>query len=203
MPTLTRLAALLLALPLAMPLGSALAQYKVVQPDGSVTYTDRPPADANARVTPLSRNATPLAPESALPLELRQAVQRFPVTLYTSAECAPCDSGRRWLQARGVPYSERRIATEEDAAALERLLGARTVPSLMVGAQPLRGLSETDWTAYLDAAGYPRESRLPRNWQAPPPLPMVERAAPAVRAAAAAPPPPPAPELPASGGLRF
>jgi glutaredoxin len=187
---------------LTLPLAPALAQYKVVQPDGSITYTDRPPSDANARVTPLSRNATPLAPESALPLELRQAVQRFPVTLYTSADCPPCDNGRRYLQARGVPYSERRVATEEDAAALDRLIGGRTVPSLMVGAQPLRGLSETDWTAYLDAAGYPRESKLPRNWQPPAPLPMVERATPPVRAAEP-PRPAPEPEPAAPGGVRF
>jgi glutaredoxin len=198
-PTSHIAAALLLTLPLA----SALAQYKVVQPDGSITYTDRPPSDANARVTPLSRNATPLAPESALPLELRQAVQRFPVTLYTSADCPPCDNGRRFLQARGVPYGERRVATEEDAAALDRLVGGRTVPSLMVGAQALRGLSETDWTAYLDAAGYPRESKLPRNWQPPTPLPMVERAAPPVRAAAEPPRPAPEPEPAAPGGVRF
>ena len=42
------------------------------------------------------------------------------------------------------------------------------MPALTIGAQPLRGLSEADWTAYLDAAGYPRESRLPRGWQPPP-----------------------------------
>ena len=35
--------------------GGALAQYKVVGPDGGVTYTDRPPADTRLRVTPLGR----------------------------------------------------------------------------------------------------------------------------------------------------
>jgi hypothetical protein len=96
------------------------------------------------------------------------------------------------LQQRGVPFSERRITSEDDAAALERAVGGRTVPALMVGTQPLRGLSQDDWTAYLDAAGYPRESRLPRNYQAPAAMPLVERATPVTRAL------PPAPAAPAT-----
>jgi glutaredoxin len=190
----------LLAALAALP---ALAQYKVVQPDGSVTYTDRPPNAPNARVTPLGRYGVPLAPEVGLPLELRQAVQRYPVVLYAAADCAPCDSGRRLLQQRGVPYSERRIVTEDDAAALERAVGGRTLPALTIGAQALRGLSETDWGAFLDAAGYPRESRLPRNWPVPEALPMTERLTPARPASATAAPEPRPAESGASGGLRF
>jgi len=154
----------------------AWAMYKVVLPDGSVTYTDRPPAGSTARITSFGKGSTPTGqPDVALPLDLRQATQRYPVVLYTSADCTPCDNGRRFLAQRGVPYTERRILTEEDALVLERLSGGRTVPSLTIGAQPVRGLSETDWTAYLDAAGYPRESRLPRGWQPAPPTPLAER----------------------------
>ena len=175
----------------------ALALYKVIGPDGSVTYTDRPPVSATARVSTMGRSgavsaeAVGASVEAALPFELRQATSRFPVTLFTSADCPPCDSGRQFLQQRGVPFSERRVASEDDAAALERAVGGRTVPALMVGTQPLRGLSQNDWTAYLDAAGYPRESKLPRSYQAPAAAPLVERATPATRAAA--PPPVQAP----------
>ena len=194
--------------------GAAVAQYKVVRPDGSVTYTDRPPVDAaNLRITPLGRAAqsatAPPAAEAGLPIELRQAAQRYPVTLYASADCPPCDTGRRLLQQRGVPFGERRIATDEDAQALERLVGGRSVPALTIGAQQLRGFSETDWTAYLDAAGYPRESRLPRNWPVQPATPLVERV-PVPRGAAGIPASAPTPrndeiqvpELP-SAGVRF
>jgi glutaredoxin len=201
---------LLLALA-AVTVLPALAQYKVVRPDGSVTYTDRPPVDANARVTALSRSAAQQAALQAaaggdvsLPLELRQPVSRYPVVLYTTVDCPPCDSGRKLLQQRGIPYTEKRVATEEDALALERAVGGRTVPALNVGPQPLRGYSENDWTAFLDAAGYPRESKLPRNWPVPAPTPLVEKATPApARAAAPAPaPPPPDPEQPATT-IRF
>lgn len=181
--------------------GPALAMYKVVQPDGSVTYTDRPPATGNARVTALGRDAGAAgggagASEASLPFALRQAMQRYPVTLYTSADCAPCAAGRQLLQQRGVPFRERLVLTVDDAAALERLVGGRTVPALSVGNQPLRGLSPSDWTAYLDAAGYPRTSQLPRNWPQAPVTALVERATPATTAAApalATPAPAPAP----------
>ncbi len=174
LPTLHR--SLLLSLALCAPALPAWAQYKVVQPDGSITYTDRPPSATTARITSMGKGSTPTGqPDVAFPLDLRQAAQRYPVVLYTSADCTPCDNGRRLLAQRGVPYTERRIVSEEDALMLERLSGGRTVPSLTIGAQPMRGLSETDWTAYLDAAGYPRESRLPRGWQAAPASPLAER----------------------------
>ena len=188
--------------------GSASAQYKVVLPDGSTTYTDRPPATQNARITSLNRKGTTLSAEgvssnSGLPLELRQAAQRYPVTLYTGPDCTPCDNGRRFLQLRGVPFSEKRIGSEDDAVLLERAVGGRTVPALTIGAQALRGLSETDWTAFLDAAGYPRESKLPRNWQAPAVQPMGEKTA-AKPAAPAKPETPEIPEAPQpTTGTRF
>lgn len=204
----TLLRAMVAALLLA-PAWPALALYKVVQPDGSVTYTDRPPATGSGRIITLGRGAAVVAPDVAMPLELRQAAQRYPVTLFTSPDCAPCDNGRRLLQQRGVPYSERSVSSEEDAVALERTVGGRTVPALTIGTQALRGLSETDWSAYLDAAGYPRESRLPRNWQAPAPTPLVERVparpqtAEALPAAPPAEPDPPAAEPAPPGTLRF
>lgn len=182
---------------LAAATGGAQAQYKVVNPDGSVTYTDRPPVSSNVRVTPMNRNAarTSRAQEVALPAELRSVVQRHPVILYTMADCAPCLSARKLLQQRGVPYNEKTVVTEEDASALVRLVGARSLPAMSVGAQPVRGFSEQDWNAFLDVAGYPRESRLPPGWQAPDPTPLVERV-PANAPGRATPPPAPPVEAP-------
>lgn len=185
-------AALLVALPV-------LAQYKVVGPDGRVTYTDRPPADASAKVTDLNRRggnlvATPAAATGGLPADLQRLAERFPVTLFTAADCGPCNDGRQLLQQRGVPYTERLVANNDDIAALERTVGGRTVPALTVGGQALRGFNPGDWTSYLDAAGYPRDSRLPRGWAPPAPAPLVARSpVPAPQTAAA---PAPAPEAP-------
>jgi len=188
--TLPLLAGLLIALP-------ALAQYKVVGPDGRITYTDRPVApEAGGQVQALRRDAGAAAAANAgagLPAELRPLVARFPVTLYTSGDCPPCDSGRKLLQQRGVPYTERVAASDDDVAALQRLTGGRTVPALTVGAQALRGFLEADWLATLDLAGYPKESRLPRGWQPPVPAPMVARAAESTALPAARPRAEPAP----------
>ena len=154
---------LALAWPPGMP---AAAQYKVVGPDGRITYTDRPPSDTararHHRSVARRRHRAP-APQDALPQELRQAATRYPVTLYSAADCPPCDSGRQLLLQRGVPFTEKLIVSDDDAEAMERVLGARTVPSLTIGAQALRGLSPSEWNAYLDAAGYPRESKLPQE----------------------------------------
>lgn len=201
------------ALTLVVSTHPAQAQYKVVSPDGRVTYTDRPPADASAKVIALSRRGGAEPAPSGVPLtgELARLAERFPVTLFTAEKCAPCDAGRQFLQQRGIPYTERQVISSDDVAALERTVTGRTVPALTVGGQALRGYSQTDWASYLDAAGYPRETRLPRGWTPPTPAPLVARApvpqatsgAPA--AEPAAPPVPSAPETGPDGatGIRF
>lgn len=187
------------------------ALFKVVAPDGSVTYTDRPPPASAGRQVPLGADAASGNASDALanlPIELRQTISRFPVTLYTSADCAPCESGRRLLQGRGVPFTERQVLDNDDAEALERLTGGRSLPSMTIGSQALRGFSEVDWQSYLDAAGYPRESRLPRGYQPPPATPLVARrpeSPPPAAAPAPAPPPvalPPS-TAPSPTGIRF
>ncbi|RVT48488.1 glutaredoxin domain-containing protein [Rubrivivax albus] len=212
MRTLHALSVLSAALLLAGA-GPAAAQYKVVGPDGRVTYTDRPPADGSVRVTEIGRRAPVAEPAagSALPADLQRTAARFPVTLFTAENCPPCDSGRDLLKQRGVPYTERQIVSNDDVAALERTIGGRTVPSLTVGGQALRGFSAGDWTSYLDAAGYPRESRLPRTWAPPAPTPLVARAPLPAPAPNAPPVPPPAPATPVDAetgpegttGIRF
>lgn len=196
-----RACALLLGLLLAAaagPAAQAQGVYRVVGPDGSVTFTDRPPGTA-ARVEPLGRTGA-AAVSPALPPALREAVARFPVLLYTVPQCAPCDRGRQLLRARGIPHQERVADPQTDAETWLRVLGSTDAPGLTVGAQVLRGFSEDEWHTTLDLAGYPRQSRLPANRPHPAPLPLVARPAPP--AAEPAPFALPLP-LPAPGGFRF
>lgn len=150
-------------------------QYKVIAADGKVTYTDRPPVAAGERISRLKANAGPSASDAALPAELRQATQRYPVTLYVTPECTPCDTGRQFLRQRGVPHAEKNVTTTEDGDALMRLTGGRDAPALTIGAQVVRGMSSETWTSYLDAAGYPKESKLPAGYQFPAATPLTER----------------------------
>jgi len=150
-------------LPLVMLVGTpAWALYKVVGPDGKVTYTDRPPVDQSA-VTLKANGAT--SGTDNLPYELKKVADKYPVTLYTSGNCAPCDAGRRYLQTRGVPYTERTVSTDADIKAFSKAEGVNETPVLKVGTKQLIGFGQSEWASYLDAAGYPAQSRLPANYK--------------------------------------
>ena len=187
----------------------AQAQFKVVGADGKVTYTDREPSQPEGKVTALGAKAAVQAPEPDLPFELRQAASKYPVTLYTtSGACEPCVQARQFLKQRGVPFSERQAASSEDIDALEKVSGGREAPTLTIGSQVLRGFAGDSWGQYLDAAGYPRDSRLPPTYQYRAATPIAERRDAAVARSDAA----PAPALPRStapaspgpsGGIRF
>lgn len=177
----TALRALTLGLPLCLGLAAAQAQavYRIVGPDGRVTFSDVPPPKA-----PASATAKPGAAgggASALPFALQQVASRYPVTLYSGENCGPCDSGRAYLRGRGIPFTERTVKSNEDVQALQRLAGDASLPLLTVRSQQLKGYSDVEWGQYLDAAGYPKTSQLPRGYEAPAPTPLVavERPAPA------------------------
>jgi glutaredoxin len=180
----------------------AWALYKVVGPDGRVTYTDRAPTDTPA-VAMKTNGAT--ASTEGLPYELQKVMERFPVTLYTSKGCAPCDSGRDLLKTRGIPYVEKTVNTPEDVAAFRKQEGTEQLPVIRIGQKQMLGLTLSEWTSYLDAAGYPAKSILPVNYRIPAASPM----APAVTKAPASSAPSPSvgstPSVTPSGnaGIRF
>lgn len=182
----------------------AWAQYKVVGPDGKVTYTDRPPPAAEGKTVPLRGGKDSSVGDAGLPYALRTVASRFPVTLYTTPDCSPCDQGRQLLRQRGIPFRERTAATDADRAAWASTVGSQEAPVLTIGSQKLKGFQDSSWHSYLDAAGYPRESQLPASYTPPAPQPLVA-AAPAPQPEAA-PPPAPTPTVPpppASGSFRF
>jgi len=165
----------LLACVLAIP---ALAQgvYRIVGPDGRISFSDKPPpaASASGQTAASSAPAGNAGPLAQLPFELRQVSGRYPVTLYSSRDCAPCNSGRNLLNARGIPYTEKTVDTAQDSDALKRLSGELSLPVLTIGTQQIKGYSDTEWTKYLDAAGYPKQSALPSSYRRPAPSPMVD-----------------------------
>lgn len=167
--------------------------YRIVGPDGKVTFSDRAPDAKTPGATPAAgAGAASGDTAAALPYALRQTAARFPVTLYTGKDCAPCTSARNLLVARGIPFTERTVDSNEDLDALKRLSGDTSLPVGTIGSQQLRGFSDTEWTEYLDAAGYPKQSQLPANYRRPAPAPLVAAppatATPAAPAAQAAPP---------------
>lgn len=201
------------ALLLLLAAGAALAQpvYRHVDKNGKVTFSDqRPAADAQAGA-PRGSGAGSAGP--ALPYELRQVAQRYPVTIYTGEDCSPCAAGRSLLVTRGLPFEERTVKTNEDVEALQRLSGQASLPLLTIGSQQLKGFSDAQWSQYLDAAGYPKSAQLPAGYRNPPAQPLVAvqaaPVAPATPVAAPAPAPAPAPAAPSGptpsnpAGIKF
>lgn len=204
----------------SLGLSAAQAQgiYKSVGPDGRITFSDRPAAQANQRTAAVMD--APAAPALAsdanaqLPYALRQAANRYPVVLYAAKDCQPCDDARRFLQMRGIPYAERLVESTADQSALQKLSGRSSLPFATIGQQHLNGFSDSGWNEYLAAAGYPAQSQLPANYRPAPPVPLtkpapaapapekdVAKEASAARPTSSPPPGSPTPGNPA--GLRF
>lgn len=161
--------------------------YRVVGPDGRVTFSDRPP-DGGQQDVANSAYGSRGTTNPPLPLELRGVASRFPVTLYSAANCSPCAAARGLLTQRGIPFTERTVNTADDQAALLKLSGGdATLPFGTIGKQQLKGYSSAEWAQYLDAAGYPPQSQLPRGYRNPDPAPLVKpEPKPAATAASAA-----------------
>lgn len=179
-------ALMLLILTAALPV--AQAQYKVIDSDGRVTYTDRPSTAPSARVQSLNLRSG--APAPALPYALQQPATRFPVTLYTMSDCGQCDRARAYLRQRGIPYTEKTVASALDRDAWVALNLGTEVPVLRIGQQVLRNFVENQWASDLDLAGYPASSQLPASYRGWDPSPLAGAA-----------PPPPAPRAQAPSAL--
>ena len=189
------------------PVLQAQPVFRIVGPDGRVTFSDQPPpVSGNAKVTSAQGTGGAVASVS-LPFELRKVAAQFPVTLYTGENCGPCVSARTMLSTRGIPFSEKNVTTNEDILALQRISGDSTLPFLTIGSQQLKGFSDSEWTQFLDAAGYPKSSVLPASYRPATATPLVAIAptpvAPPTAARPTAQPAPAAPPPSNPSGIRF
>ena len=183
--------ALCAALLLTLGLAQAQTVYRIVGPDGKVTFSDKPPVTASIVTATEAGTKAAGSNRPALPFELRQVVSKYPVTLYTSSNCVPCGSGLALLSSRGIPFTEKTVTSADDAQALQRISGENSLPFLSIGGQQIRGFSDLEWTQYLDAAGYPKASVLPPQYRRPvaTPLVAIQKPAPAAQAQENQPPP--------------
>jgi glutaredoxin len=91
-----------------------------------------------------------------VPFAMKQAAERFPVTLYTF-DCDVCRDAQALLVKRGIPFATVIVTEEKGAARLKALTGKQSAPVLQVGdKQVMQGYNEERWQAMLDEAGYPK-----------------------------------------------
>jgi glutaredoxin len=165
---------------LLLACASALAQtqvYRYTDTDGRIVYSDRPPPGSARDVQPKRLGANYIT-TSEMPLEAQQAMERFPVTLYTYDCGDVCQNAEALLNRRGVPFSTVNVTDGDNAAKLKALTGEERVPVLQIGDKTvLKGFLDSRWQQALDQAGYPKAPpsrlaqtpRAPAEHKAPPP----------------------------------
>lgn len=156
-PRLFTLLASLLAL--AAGTASAQADYRWIDPaTGRTVFSDQPPPPGARRVQSRGSSDAGEGGDAPLPFATKQAASKYPVKLYTAASCVePCAQARALLNARGVPFSEKMLQNDAEAAELRERGGGGEimVPSITVGQQFYRGFEAGSWNNLLDLAGYP------------------------------------------------
>jgi len=129
-----------------------------------------------------------------LPFAMKEAAERFPVTLYTF-DCDICRDAQALLVKRGVPFATVIVTEEKGAARLKALTGKQSAPVLQVGEkQVMQGYNEERWQAMLDEAGYPKATAASAAQAArakpAPAAPKADAVTPPARESPAAPPAP-------------
>lgn len=144
---------------LAFALTAGAQLYRWTDESGKVHYTDTPPPSTATNVQKKASVRPGAAAAAQQSYALQQAVKNFPVTVYTSKNCAdPCKKGLEHLKKRGVPFTEKVVAKQDEIDALTKLAGAPRVPVMVVGVTVLKEYGEQSWSDALDAAGYPKTS---------------------------------------------
>jgi glutaredoxin len=150
---------LIAAAVLAVSTAQAEKLYKWVGKDGKVSYQDRPPP-ADADVVQERDLSVRRTGSSAGTDEASDAVQNFPVVLYTVPNCGSCDEARTYLKKRRVPFSEKNVG--KNAALQKEMIekvGQLSVPTITVGSKVMSGYNQSLLAGELDQAGYPKESK--------------------------------------------
>ena len=145
----------LLMLCLALTSACAVAEtYRWVDPAGRTVISDTPPP---GRAHSVAKAGASDGNTDGLPYAAKKAAEDFPVTLYTAADCVnECRQARDLLNARGVPFNEKMVQTQEEIDELKKLVGDSFIPSLKVGKQSFRGFEAGAYNNLLDLAGYPK-----------------------------------------------
>jgi glutaredoxin len=153
------------AIALSFALAAHAQVYRWVDQKGRLHVGDTPPAGARD-VEKVSSARAP-ATEPAEPYALQVARKNHPVTLYSTPNCPLCERARQLLHARGVPFSEKSIVTDQQVQELVHVVGRNALPSIVVGTRVQDGFAEALYEAMLDGAGYPKKGALPAPAQQP------------------------------------
>ena len=135
------------------------AMYKWVDAQGRVQYSDTPPPPDAKRIE--ERKIVPNTIQTAgLPFAVQEAAKRNPITVWMHDCGELCNKARDFLARRGIPYTVRNPARIDEQEAWKMASGGEAaIPLLLIGStRRLKGFDEGEWSAALDASGYPRSA---------------------------------------------
>ena len=161
MPTLQR-TFLMLLLPLALlaAADSTAQVFKWTDKDGKVHYGDSPPAEATTKQITVGVQSFGGPAEvdyvSILkrPIKSGAAASRADVVIYSASWCGPCKSAKTWMTSQNIPFTDYDVETNEQGKRNFQAMGARGVPTILVGEQRMTGFSAGNLSAMLKKGGY-------------------------------------------------
>ncbi len=140
-------------------MASAQTTYRWIdKATGKTVFSDQPPPPGAAKDVETKEGKKAAEDKQQLPYATKQAAEKYPVTLYTTADCTDaCAGARTFLNGRGIPFSERMLQTQEEFDEAAKLMGNKSfIPGLKVGSQTFAGFEKGSWDNLLDLAGYPK-----------------------------------------------
>src|SRR6185436_9215132 len=162
---------LLAALVVTYAATAAAQLYRWTDEKGKVHFSDTPPPPGARNVQKKAGGPAAASAGENLPFALQRPMKEFPVTLWSAPSCESCAPARQLLNARGVPFKEVSVRTDEQIAELNKAIGGNVVPALVVGPTVIKGFEEGGYHRALDIAGYPKAGEVPARNQAEPKAP--------------------------------
>ncbi len=153
--------ALMLAALLAATAAAAGTVYKSTAPDGSVVYSDHPPADGKVdkviSFDDLPSSPVPPRPEGTIsgrstggtPPPLAKPPYSAKVMLYVARWCPYCRRAKAWLAQRRIPYDEIDIESEIGSMQFQAEARGGGIPYLVRGSRHIRGFKEEGYDAFF------------------------------------------------------
>jgi len=127
--------------------------YKWVDEFGNVTYKDTPPTDESIKYKERDISGGNSVDGSAAD----EAAEKFPVVMYSTPSCSPCNAAKAYLQSRGVPFQDKNVeGNGELQQELKKKAGEISVPTILIGGKVMKGYVQSLLAGELDAAGYPK-----------------------------------------------
>src|SRR5574343_2000372 len=114
----------LLMLCLLLTGSAAMAETYKWTEGGKTVISDSPPPGKTKAV---SKTGVSAEPGDNLPFAVKKAMEAFPVTLYTAAECtSDCKQARDLLNGRGIPFTEKMVQTQAEIDELKQLVDRKS-----------------------------------------------------------------------------